>query len=147
MAASSGDGFSLFLQRGFQWRWCNSTGLAHRLTSLSSVSGRMPCTWRILFSAALKCCFYPEAGSHSLLQGIFPTQGLNLNLLNCRQILYCLSQIWRAAPIYIPTNSGLDFPFSPHSPQHGISCLFSNDHPNRCEVMSYYSFYLQLHNT
>ena len=27
-------------------------------------------------------------GSHSLLQGIFPTQGLNLCLLHCRQILY-----------------------------------------------------------
>ena len=30
-------------------------------------------------------------GSHSLLQEIFPTQGLNLGLLHCRQILYCLS--------------------------------------------------------
>ena len=27
-------------------------------------------------------------GSHALLQGIFPTQELNLGLLNCRQILY-----------------------------------------------------------
>ena len=30
-------------------------------------------------------------GCHSLLQGIFPTQGSNLGLLHCRQILYCLS--------------------------------------------------------
>ena len=30
-------------------------------------------------------------GSPSLLQGIFPTQGLNLALLQGRQILYCLS--------------------------------------------------------
>ena len=30
-------------------------------------------------------------GSHSLLQGIFLTQGLNLSLLHCRQILYHLS--------------------------------------------------------
>ena len=30
-------------------------------------------------------------GSHSLLQGIFPTQGSNPNLLHCRQIIYCLS--------------------------------------------------------
>ena len=30
-------------------------------------------------------------GSHSLLQGIFLTQGLNRGLLYCRQILYCLS--------------------------------------------------------
>ena len=29
-------------------------------------------------------------GWHSLLQGIFPTQGLNPGLLHCRQILYCL---------------------------------------------------------
>ena len=28
---------------------------------------------------------------HSLLQGIFPTQGSNMSLLYCRQILYCLS--------------------------------------------------------
>ena len=31
------------------------------------------------------------AGRHSLLQGIFLTQGSNLGLLHCRQILYCLS--------------------------------------------------------
>ena len=30
-------------------------------------------------------------GSHSLLQGVFPSQGLNLGLLLCRQILYHLS--------------------------------------------------------
>ena len=32
-----------------------------------------------------------RVGSHSLLQGIFPTQGLNLGLLHCRQILHHLS--------------------------------------------------------
>ena len=31
-------------------------------------------------------------GGHSLLQGIFLTQGSNLGLLHCRQIPYCLSQ-------------------------------------------------------
>ena len=31
-------------------------------------------------------------GSLSLLQGIFPTQGLNPDLLHCRQILYLLRQ-------------------------------------------------------
>ena len=30
-------------------------------------------------------------GNHSLLQDIFPTQGSNLRLQHCRQILYCLS--------------------------------------------------------
>ena len=29
--------------------------------------------------------------NHALLQGIFLTQELNLGLLHCRQILYCLS--------------------------------------------------------
>ena len=31
------------------------------------------------------------SGLPSLLQGIFPSQGLNPGLLHCRQILYCLS--------------------------------------------------------
>ena len=32
-----------------------------------------------------------RSGCHSLLQGIFLTQGLNMGLLHCRQILYHLS--------------------------------------------------------
>ena len=32
-------------------------------------------------------------GCHFFLQGIFPTQGLNPDLLNCRRILHCLSHI------------------------------------------------------
>ena len=35
--------------------------------------------------------FYTGVGSHSLLQGIFLTQGLNLGLLHGRWILYHLS--------------------------------------------------------
>ena len=34
---------------------------------------------------------YTGVGSHSLLKGIFLTQGLNLCLTHCRQIFYCLS--------------------------------------------------------
>ena len=34
-----------------------------------------------------------RVGCHSLLQGIFPTQGSNLGLLHCRQILYHLSWV------------------------------------------------------
>ena len=30
-------------------------------------------------------------GCHFLLQGLFPTQGLNSDTPNCRQILYCLN--------------------------------------------------------
>ena len=32
-----------------------------------------------------------RVGCHSLLRGIFPTQGINLGLLRCRRILYHLS--------------------------------------------------------
>ena len=32
-----------------------------------------------------------RVGSHSLVQGIFPTQGMNPCLPRCRQIIYCLS--------------------------------------------------------
>ena len=39
-------------------------------------------------------------GCHSLLQGIFPTQGSNLGLLHGRQILYRLSQS-RYARVYL----------------------------------------------
>ena len=37
-------------------------------------------------------------GCHSLLQEIFPTQGLNLGLLHCRQIVYHLSH-QRSSPV------------------------------------------------
>ena len=37
-------------------------------------------------------------GCHSLLQGIIPTQRLNLGLQHCRQILYCLGH--QGYPIY-----------------------------------------------
>ena len=45
-----------------------------------------------------------EVGSHSLLQGIFPTQGLNLGLQHCRQIPYK----WRLPVAYwTPTDLGV----------------------------------------
>ena len=37
-------------------------------------------------------------GCHSLLQGIFPTQGSNAGLLHCRQVLNCLSP--KGAQVY-----------------------------------------------
>ena len=42
-------------------------------------------------------------GYHALLQGIFPTQGLNTGLLHFGQILYCLSL--REAHLMIPLSS------------------------------------------
>ena len=40
-------------------------------------------------------------GCHFLLQGIFPTQGLNSGLLHCRQILYQLSYKGSPPPQYL----------------------------------------------
>ena len=38
-------------------------------------------------------------GSHLLLQGNFPTQGFNLDPLDCRKILCCLSH--QRSPLYM----------------------------------------------
>ena len=48
-------------------------------------SVKLLCPWNLLGKET-------GLGSHSLLQGIFLTQGLNPGLLHCRQILHCLSQ-------------------------------------------------------
>ena len=44
-------------------------------------------------------------GCHSLLQEIFPTQGSNLGLLHCRQILYRLSHLGSPNNAWAQTNS------------------------------------------
>ena len=51
-------------------------------------------------------------GSLSLLQGIFPTQGLNPSLSNCRQILYQLSH--KGSPRILEE---VAYPFSNRSSQ------------------------------
>ena len=48
-----------------------------------------------------------EVGSHSLLWGIFPAQGLNPCLLHCRQILYCLSHQGSPSPEIIHVNNSM----------------------------------------
>ena len=42
-------------------------------------------------------------GCHSLLQGIFLTQGSNLGLLHCRQILYHLASLVAQIVNHLPT--------------------------------------------
>ena len=42
---------------------------------------RLLCPWDSLGKST-------RLGCHALLQGIFPTQGSNLGLLHCQQILY-----------------------------------------------------------
>ena len=54
---------------------------------------RLPCPWNSPGKNTGVC-------SHSLLQGIFPTQGSNMGLLHCRQILYHLSH--QGSPGSIP---------------------------------------------
>ena len=61
-------------------------------------------------------------GRLSLLQGIFPTQELNLCLLHCRQILYQLSH--KGSPrilkwVAYPFSSGSSWPRN----QTGVSCI------------------------
>ena len=60
-------------------------------------------------------------GSLSLLQGIFPTQGLKLGLLHCRQILYQLSH--KGSPRIM---EWVAYPFSNGSSRprnlNGVSC-------------------------
>ena len=61
--------------------------------SRSVVSDSLQIPWTVACQAPLSVGFPGKstgAGCHSLLQGIFPTQGSNLGLLHCRQILYCL---------------------------------------------------------
>ena len=54
------------------------------LTPCDTVDTRRLCPWDFPGKNA-------GVGCLSLLQGIFPTQGLNPGLQHCRQILYCLS--------------------------------------------------------
>ena len=77
--------------------WCGSTcqpvhivqyGVSHSVMSDSETP------WTVTHQAHLSMEFPGKntgVGSHSLLQGIFPTRGSNLSLLHCRQILYHLS--------------------------------------------------------
>ena len=61
-------------------------------------------------------------GSHSLLQEIFPTEGLNPGLPHCKRILYCLSH--QGSPRIL---EWVDYSFSSESSQPrsrtGISCI------------------------
>ena len=64
----------------------------------------------------------PGVGSHSLLQGIFPTQGSNPGLPHCRQILYQLSH--KRSPRIL---EWVAYPFSSRSSRNRnrtrVSCI------------------------
>ena len=67
-------------------------------------------------------CKNTGEGCHALLQGIFPTQGLNPGLLHCRQILYRLS--YQGSPRIL---QWVAYPFSRRSShprnQTRVSCI------------------------
>ena len=58
--------------------------MSNSLRSHGLQTTRLLCPWNSLGKNT-------EVGSLSLLQGIFPTQGSNLGLPHCKQILYHLS--------------------------------------------------------
>ena len=62
-------------------------------------------------------------GRHFLLQGIFLTQGSNLGLLHCRQILYCLSS--QGNPLQVETENFQKYILI-HLPIAMISALYVN---------------------
>ena len=78
----------IFIWQGQKSEKCETVSLSVMSTTLYKPMDCRP--------SRLLCPWNPPAkntgvGSHSLLQGIFPTQGLNLGLLRRRQILYHLS--------------------------------------------------------
>ena len=70
------------------------------LLSFSIVSDTAS-TWTVARQTTFLCPRNsPCKNTDFLLQGIFPTQGLNLDFLHCRQILYCLSN--QGSPLRVP---------------------------------------------
>ena len=77
--------------------WAAIYGVAQswtRLKQLSSSSSR-PVAHQVPLSVEFSRQEY-WSGLPFLLQGIFPTQGSNPDLLHCRQIVYCLSNTEKA---------------------------------------------------
>ena len=66
-----------------KWKWSSSV-----MSDSSWPHGLQPTRLLCLWDFPGKST---GVGCHSLLQGIFPTQGSNLGLLHCRHILYHLS--------------------------------------------------------
>ena len=94
-----------------------------------------------------------RVGSHSLLQGIFPTQGLNLCLLLCRQILYPLSHLGNPGKAFSSSRAGCvesitlkgGSPFCPTALPVLHVCLpgtsGSLKHSRKCKVLRTLGFY------
>ena len=80
--------FILFICISFSFLKCMLL-FSHSVVSISFAT-----PWIVTHQAPRSMGFPSQEdwmGCYFLLQGIFPTQVLNLGLLHCRQILYCLS--------------------------------------------------------
>ena len=78
---------SICLQQ-LEWSWENNTHCCVSLFKPSYGSSIYSELWTLSCQAALCMEFSrQEYWNHSLLQGIFLTQGSNLGLLHCRQIV------------------------------------------------------------
>ena len=77
--------------RGLFTRACVSRSVVSDFVTPWTVPARLLCPWNSPGKNT-------GVGSHSLLQGVFLTQGSNLGLLHCRQILYHLSH--QGTPVY-----------------------------------------------
>ena len=93
-------------------KWITSHGMWCQVTSVVSVAlrsyGQQPARVLCPRDSPGK---NTGVGCHALLQGIFPTQGLNLGLLHCKQILYHLSQHLREVVCWVPkVNGDVSFP-------------------------------------
>ena len=76
---------------GLFTRACVSHSVVSDFVTPWTVPARLLCPWNSPGKNT-------GVGSHSLLQGVFLTQGSNLGLLHCRQILYHLSH--QGTPVY-----------------------------------------------
>ena len=71
------------MQESEKWKWSHSV-VSDSVRPHGLQPTRLLCPWDCPGKNT-------GVGSHFHLQGIFPTQGLNLGLLHCRQILFCWS--------------------------------------------------------
>ena len=97
------------------WKWKESKSASHSVVSNSLWPHGLYSPWN---SPGQNI----RVGSLSLLQGIFPTQGLNWGLPHCRRILYQLSH--KGSPrilewVAYPFSRGSSWPRN----QTGVSCI------------------------
>ena len=101
-------------------------GVMHESESVSLLVVSDSATpWTVTCQAPLSTEFSRQntgAGCYSLLQGIFPTQGSNLGLLHCRQILYHLSHQGSSITVHFK------------APFHSFLQQIFLEHPTRCDA-------------